>query len=67
MNQDLRKRKITFKKRIPIILTALVMGAILGYAYYYFVGCSNNSCSITSSPLNSILTGMLIGGIWTIK
>lgn len=52
------------RKKI-IILTSLgvVLGAIAGYAYYYFVGCASGTCAITSKPLNSTLYGALMGGL----
>lgn len=42
----------------------LLVGAIAGYAYYYFVGCASGTCSITSSPVNSTLYGAMMGGIF---
>ena len=27
-----------------------LIGGILGFAYYYFIGCTTNSCAITSNP-----------------
>jgi uncharacterized membrane protein YdjX (TVP38/TMEM64 family) len=39
------------------------IGALAGYAYYYYVGCASGSCSITSSPVNSTLYGSLMGGL----
>jgi len=43
------------------ILIGLVLGAIAGYAYYYFIGCSSGTCAITSNPVNSTLYGSLFG------
>ena len=43
------------------------IGAVLGYAYYYFIGCQSGSCAITSSPTNSVLYGALIGLVATVK
>lgn len=51
-------------------IMAALLGAIAGYAYYYFIGCNSGSCPITSSPWNSTLygTGMgLIAGMPTPK
>ncbi len=42
-------------------LIGLVIGGVLGYIYYYFVGCASGTCEITSKPLNSSLYGALIG------
>ena len=43
------------------ILIGLVLGAIAGYVYYYFIGCSSGTCAITSNPVNSTLYGSLFG------
>lgn len=37
------------------------MGAVLGFAYYFFVGCKSGTCAITSSPYISTAYGALIG------
>lgn len=50
-------------KAIMITGTGIVVGAIAGYLYYYFVGCASGTCSITSKPLNSSLYGALMGGL----
>jgi Family of unknown function (DUF6132) len=39
----------------------LVIGAVSGYLYWYFVGCASGSCAITSSPVNSTLYGGVMG------
>lgn len=41
----------------------MAVGAIGGYAYYHFVGCANDTCAITSKPLNSSLYGAMMGGV----
>lgn len=45
------------------ILFGVAIGSVLGYAYYYFVGCQSGTCPITSNPINSTLYGALMGGI----
>ncbi|MGV8878120.1 MAG: DUF6132 family protein [Sphingobacteriaceae bacterium] len=45
------------------MLIWVLVGAIGGFAYYYFIGCSSSTCAITSKPLNSTLYGALIGGL----
>jgi len=49
------------KHKITII--GLILGAIAGYLYYYFIGCVSGTCAITSKPLNSTLYGALMGGL----
>jgi uncharacterized membrane protein YedE/YeeE len=51
------------KKAILITGIGVVVGAIAGYLYYYYVGCASGTCSITSKPLNSTLYGAAMGGL----
>ncbi len=44
-----------------LAIAGIFVGGILGYAYYYFVGCNSGSCAITSKPFNSSAYGMLMG------
>ena len=39
----------------------VVLGAIGGYSYYYFIGCSSGGCAITSNPYISSGYGMAVG------
>lgn len=59
--------KISWKKRLIRMGIGVAAGALLGYAYYYFIGCNSGSCSITASPVNSVLYGILIGGVISYK
>jgi len=43
-----------------MVITAII-GGILGYAYYHFIGCSSGGCPITSSPYLSVFFGVLLG------
>jgi hypothetical protein len=43
----------------PVI--AFVAGGLVGYLYYFFIGCTSGSCAITSNPYMSILWGGLFG------
>jgi hypothetical protein len=51
------------KKAIIITGIGVVVGAIAGYLYYFYVGCASGTCAITSKPLNSTLYGALMGGL----
>ncbi len=53
--------KMKIKKILPVLA-----GAVLGYAYYFFIGCRTGTCPITGSPYISTLYGALIGLIWVI-
>jgi hypothetical protein len=47
------------KYKINIIV--ITLGAIAGFLYWKFVGCSSGTCMITSKPMNSTLYGALMG------
>ena len=53
-----------YLQKYMLTIIGILMGAIAGFAYYYFVGCASGTCSITSSPINSILYGALLGGLF---
>jgi hypothetical protein len=36
-------------------------GALSGYLYYHFVGCTSGTCAITSNPYMSTIWGGLLG------
>ncbi len=50
-------------KAIIITGIGVVVGAIAGYFYYFYIGCASGTCAITSRPLNSTLYGALMGGL----
>ena len=50
-------------KKHRLTLIGIPLGAIGGFLYWNFIGCSSGTCPITSSPLNSTLYGMLMGGL----
>ena len=43
----------------------IALGAILGYAYYHFIGCRSGVCPITSNPWISTGYGALIGLVFS--
>lgn len=47
------------KYRLDIV--GVIVGAIMGYLYYYFIGCASGTCAITSNPINSTLYGAVMG------
>ncbi len=53
-------QKLRGKKMITRIVS-VVIGGILGFAYYKFVGCRSGSCPLTSNPYISTIWGSLIG------
>ena len=51
-----------WRKRVLFSL----IGAMGGYAYYYFIGCASGSCPISSNPTISTLYGAGIGFLLTV-
>ncbi|MEI6274467.1 MAG: DUF6132 family protein [Prolixibacteraceae bacterium] len=43
----------------PFIATLL--GAVAGFLYYYFIGCSSGTCAISTNPYQSTLMGAFMG------
>jgi hypothetical protein len=63
---EISSRPKTFKSLIrskyfwkPAI--GVLLGAVVGYLYFYFIGCQSGSCPITSSATGSIIMGALLG------
>jgi len=52
-------KKLYIFRAFPILA-----GAILGYAYYYFIGCASGTCAITSNPYISTAYGAFAGLIF---
>ena len=50
-------------KKHALLIAGILAGAIGGYLYYHFVGCTSGTCAITSKPVNSTLYGALMGGL----
>ncbi|NLI72704.1 MAG: hypothetical protein GX361_08260 [Bacteroidales bacterium] len=42
-------------------IVGLVVGAVGGYACYYYIGCKSGACPITSNPYISVIFGALMG------
>jgi Family of unknown function (DUF6132) len=49
--------------KYKLTIFGVVSGALLGYLYYFFIGCDSGHCMITSRPLNSSIYGGLMGGL----
>jgi hypothetical protein len=54
-------RTFLLKKALPVFL-----GALAGYAYYFFIGCNSGACPLTSNPFVSTIYGALIGLVWAL-
>lgn len=53
-----------FITKYKLIILGILVGAVAGYAYYYYVGCSSGTCAITSNPWRMTLYGSLMGGLF---
>ncbi len=56
----------TTRRRILRGSVGVALGAVAGFAYYTFVGCSTGACPITSDPMISTTWGAVIGGFWAL-
>lgn len=45
-------------------ILGILSGAVIGFLYYYYVGCASGTCAITSKPLNSSIYGAIMGGLF---
>jgi hypothetical protein len=43
------------------IVVGAVLGALVSFAYYKFVGCRSGTCPLTSNPYASVLFGIVMG------
>ena len=44
-----------------------LLGALIGFAYYTFIGCHGGSCPITGSPYVMTCYGAIAGVLLTLK
>ncbi len=42
-------------------IVGLLIGAVGGYLYYYYVGCKSGSCAIKSNPFAMLAWGAGVG------
>jgi hypothetical protein len=49
------------------LLAGLLPGALAGFAWWYFVGCTSGTCPIKSNPWLMTGYGMLFGGVLFFK
>lgn len=47
---------------VRLVIGAIV-GGMLGYGVYHFIGCSSGACPITSNPWISTIFGVIIGAL----
>lgn len=52
-----------FIKKHLLTLSGVLLGAVAGYLYWKFVGCTSGTCYIQSNPVRMTLYGALLGGL----
>ncbi len=55
---------MNFLIKHKLTVLGVLAGAVGGYLYYHFIGCTSGSCPITSQPVNSTLYGAMMGGLF---
>ena len=48
-------------KKYIFKIIGVVIGGIVGFSYYYFVGCASGTCPISSNPYISVVYGGVLG------
>jgi hypothetical protein len=59
LNKKVRELIRSWKFWKPIL--SFAVGALGGFLYYHFVGCSSGTCAITSNPYLSMIWGGFLG------
>ncbi|MEO8862141.1 MAG: hypothetical protein ABI358_11995 [Ginsengibacter sp.] len=44
-------------------MAGAIIGAITGYLYWNYIGCSSGKCVITSNPINSVVYFGIMGAM----
>ena len=52
-----------FIRKNIFVISGVLIGAVGGFLYYWFIGCDSGSCAITSRPVNSTVYGAVMGGL----
>lgn len=50
-------------KKYRLTLLGVLLGAFIGWLYWYNIGCENGLCTIKSDPWKMTLYGALMGGL----
>ena len=57
-----KRQDMNWLKTKKMLVIGILLGALVGYFYWGFVGCASGTCSITSVLWRSTLYGALMGG-----
>jgi len=50
-------------RQYRVYMIGAVIGGIIGYAYWYFVGCTSGTCPLDQTPYRSVVSAALIGSL----
>lgn len=56
-------KKKSFIKKYWLTVIGVFLGALIGWVYWYNIGCDNGLCTIKSDPWNMTIYGALMGGL----
>lgn len=54
---------IKFVKKNMLTITGVLTGAIAGFLYWKYIGCTSGTCYIQSNPIRMTLYGALMGSL----
>jgi hypothetical protein len=52
---------------IPRLIIGMLVGGALGFAAYWFIGCTTGTCPLTSNPWVSTFLGLGLGAMFGLK
>lgn len=58
----MRFKRIEKKTMVKIVI-GVIVGGIVGFLYYRFIGCATGTCRITSNPYISTFYFALLGAL----
>jgi hypothetical protein len=47
------------------LIIGVAVGAVAGFAYYRYIGCSSGACPLTSNPYISTIYGAVMGALFS--
>jgi len=51
------------RKKMIAIISGVLVGGIVGFLYYRFIGCRSGACIITGNPYISTIYWAVLGGL----
>ncbi len=63
MEKNMEKLKELYRNKWFRRVLFVSLGALAGFAYYYFIGCASGTCPLTSNPYISTGYGAVVGGV----